>query len=163
MLAVSNTSPISNLASIDRLDLLTNQFSAIWIPTAVEQELMDHPDRVAREAIHLALTEQRVRVKAPQESHLLRILAPQLHRGEAEAIALAADLKADMVVIDEQEGRQLAAQAGLSVIGVLGVLLHAKRNGQIPAVKPELRLLRDKAHFFISQTLEAKVLSAAGE
>jgi len=67
-----------------------------------------------------------------------------------------------MVIIDEQEGRQLAAQAGLSVIGVLGVLLHAKRSGQILAVKPELRLLRDKARFFVSPALEAKVLSAAG-
>jgi uncharacterized protein len=163
MLAVSNTSPTSNLASIGRLDLLTKQFSAIWIPPAVAQELTAHPDRVALEAIHAAMAALRIRTATPQEFHLLKILSPQLHRGEAEAIALATDLQADMVLIDEQEGRQLAAQAGLSVIGVLGVLLRAKRSGQIPAVKPELRLLRDKAHFFVSPALEAKVLTAAGE
>jgi hypothetical protein len=119
MLAVSNTSPISNLASIGRLDLLTKQFSAIWIPTAVAEELAAHPDPVALAAIQAAMAGQRIRTATPQESHLLRVLSPQLHRGEAEAIALATDLKADMVIIDEQEGRQLATQAGLSVIGVI--------------------------------------------
>jgi len=122
MLAVSNTSPISNLAFIGRLDLLKAQFPVVWIPTAVAQELTAHPDRIALDIIQAAMTAQWIRTAAPQESHLLKILSPQLHRGEAEAIALAADLKADLVIIDEQEGRQLATQAGLSIIGVLGIL-----------------------------------------
>jgi predicted nucleic acid-binding protein len=163
MLAVSNTSPISSLAFIGRLDLLKTQFPVVWIPTAVAQELTAHPDRIALETIQAAITAQWIRTGAPQESPLLKILSPQLHRGEAEAIALAADLKADLVIIDEQEGRQLAAQAGLSVIGVLGILLRAKQNGQISAVKPELRALRDRARFFIAPALEAKILAAAGE
>lgn len=163
MLAVSNTSPISNLASIGHLDLLSKQFSAIWIPTAVAQELTAHPDPVALKSIQAAMAGEQIRVAAPQRSYLLKMLSQQLHGGEAEAITLATELKAGMVIIDEQEGRQLAAQAGLSVIGVLGVLLRAKRNGQIPAVKPELRLLRERAHFFVSPALEAKILNAAGE
>jgi hypothetical protein len=57
---------------------------------------------------------------------LLRVLLLQLHRGEAEAIALATDLKADIVLIDEQEGRQLASKTGLAVTGILGILLRAK-------------------------------------
>ena len=57
---------------------------------------------------------------------LLDVFLSSLHRGEAEAIALASELKAEIVVIDEQEGRHLATQAGLSVTGVLGVLLRAK-------------------------------------
>ena len=84
-------------------------------------------------------------------------------QGEAEAIALATELKADIVLIDEQEGRQLASKAGLAVTGVLGVLLRAKRKGEIAAVKPEIDLLRSKARFFVSPLLEAKVLVAAGE
>ncbi len=86
-----------------------------------------------------------------------------LHKGEAEAIALAVDLKADTVIIDEQEGRRLATQTGLTVTGVLGVLLRAKLAGQIPAVKPEIRALREYARFFVAPSLEAKVLSSAGE
>jgi uncharacterized protein len=100
---------------------------------------------------------------APQHSTLLSVLLSSLHKGEAEAIALAGDLKADIVIIDEQEGRQLAGQAGLSVTGVLGVLLRARLAGHISAVKPEIQALRHKAHFFIARSLEAAVLSSAGE
>jgi predicted nucleic acid-binding protein len=46
---------------------------------------------------------------------------------------------------------------------VLGVLLRAKKNGSIPALKPEIQVLRSKARFFISPSLEAEVLAAARE
>lgn len=51
------------------------------------------------------------------------------------------------MIIEEQEGRQFASQAGLSVTGVPGVLLRAKLAGHIPAVKPEIQALRHKARF----------------
>jgi uncharacterized protein len=163
MLAVSNTSPISNLASIGRLALLRLQFPVLWIPSAVEGELMAHPNADALSAIQQALREQWIRTAAPPSSSLLGILKSSLHPGEAEAIALATDLRADIVVIDECEARQLATQAGLSVTGVLGILLRAKRAGQISAIAPEIRALRDKARFFIAPSLESAVLVAAGE
>lgn len=163
MLAVSNTSPISNLASINRLELLRLQFSVIWIPAAVAQELTAHPDTVARATIQTAIHDQWIRTGAVQNSTLLSILLSSLHQGEAEAIALATDLKADIVIIDEQEARHFATQAGLSVTGILGVLLRAKRRGQIPAVRPEIQALRVAARFFIAPALEAKVPAAAGE
>ena len=137
------------------------------MPNAVANELATHPDPVARDAIQNAIQnairEGWLRIETAQDSPLLRILLLQLHSGEAEAIALATDLKADIVLIDEQEGRQLASKAGLAVTGVLGVLLRAKRKGEIAAVKPEIDLLRSKARFFVSPLLEAKVLVAAGE
>lgn len=58
MLAVSNTSPISNLASIGRLQLLKEQFSAVWIPDSVFAELSAHPDPAAQTAIKTAIREQ---------------------------------------------------------------------------------------------------------
>jgi len=91
------------------------------------------------------------------------MLLLQVHSGEAEAIALATDLKADTIIIDEQEGRGLAAQAGLFVTGTLGVLMLAKQSGHISAARPEIQALRAKARFFLSSTLEAEVLAAAGE
>jgi predicted nucleic acid-binding protein len=163
MRAVSNTSPISNLAIIDRLTLLNSQFSEVWIPPAVFHELIAHPNATALAAIQNAIQERWIQTASPLPSHLLSVLSPHLHRGEAEAIALATDMKAGIVVIDEREGREFAAQAGLSVIGVLGILLRAKRSGQIPAIKPEIQSLREKAHFFVAAALEAKVLAAAGE
>jgi len=161
--AVSNTSPISNLAFIGRLDLLRLQFHELWIPPAVAAELKAHPDPVALAAIDTAIRDRWIRITAPQDTPLHRMLLLQVHPGEAEAIGLATDLKADTIVIDEQEGRGLAAQAGLFVTGTLGILLLAKKSGQISAVKPEVQALRAKTRFFLSSTLEAEVLAAAGE
>jgi len=163
MRAVSNTSPISNLATIDRLSLLRSQFQEILIPDAVARELKAHPEAAANDRIENALKEQWIRVAAPRDSHLLRVLLLQLHPGEAETIALAADQSADIVLIDEREGRHLATKVGLAVTGVLGILLRAKRAGQIEAIRPEIERLRTKAGFFLSASLEARVLAAAGE
>jgi predicted nucleic acid-binding protein len=163
MLAVSNTSPISNLASIGRLELLKSQFSQLWIPLGVAEELVAHPDPASQVAIQNAIRAQWIQIRTPQDSGLLRVLLLQLHRGEAEAIALATELNADWVLIDEHEGRQMASRTGLAVTGVLGVLLRAKRAGEVTAVKPEVDLLRSKAHFFVSPGLEKRVLAAAGE
>jgi predicted nucleic acid-binding protein len=163
MLAVSNTSPVSNLASIGRLELLKSQFSTVRIPDEVARELAAHPDPIAQNIIQNAIREQWIQVGTPQDSGLLRVLLLQLHRGEAEAIAFATDLKADIALIDEQEGRLLASRVGLAVTGVLGILLRAKRTGEITAVKPEIDLLRSKARFFVSSSLEAKILAAAEE
>jgi hypothetical protein len=163
MRAVSDTSPISSLAAIGRLPLLQSQFSEIWIPTAVLEELRAHPDRTALATIQAALREGWIKCASPAASRLFSVLSLHLHRGEAEAIALATELKAEVILIDEQEGRELATHAGLYVTGVLGVLLRAKRDGHIPALKPEIQSLRDSARFFVHPSLEAKILAAAGE
>lgn len=163
MRAVSNTSPISGLTYIGRLTLLRSQFPEIWIPTAVLHELRARPDPVSLAAIENAISDGWMKTTSAPASHLLKILSLHLHAGEAEAIALAADMKADIVLIDEQEGRQFAAQAGLSVTGVLGILLRAKLKGEIPALKTEINALRAKARFFIAPSLETSVLRAAGE
>jgi predicted nucleic acid-binding protein len=163
MRAVSNTSPISNLAIIGQLSLLKIQFSEILIPSAVLHELNDHPDSLALAAIQAAIRDNWIKPTAAPSSHLLGVLLPQLHRGEAEAIALAAEVQADILLIDEQEGRQWAAHSGLLITGVLGILLRAKKTGRIPALAPEIQSLRAKARFFIAPSLEATVLAAAGE
>jgi len=163
MRAVSNTSPVSNLAIIGRLDLLKSQFSEICIPAFVWKELCAHPDPGALAAIQKGLAGGWIQSAAAPASHLLSLLSLQLHRGEAEAIALAVELNADVVITDEQEGRELAAQVGLKVTGALGILLRDKLDGQIPALKPEIQSLRSKGRFFIAPSLEAQVLAAAGE
>lgn len=163
MRAVTNTSPISNLAAIGRLRLLRSQFSEIWIPAAVSRELDAHPDPTALAAIQTAIREEWIKPAQAHDTHLLSILCLHLHRGEAETIALGADLRADWVIIDEQEARQFALAAGLAVTGVLGILLKAKQSGQIPAIRTEIQSLREKARFFIAPSLEAKLLATAGE
>ena len=71
MLAVSNTSPISNPASIGRLNLLKLQFGTLWIPDAVAGELAAHPDAVALAAIQKAIRDQWIKTAAPHPSNLL--------------------------------------------------------------------------------------------
>jgi predicted nucleic acid-binding protein len=72
-------------------------------------------------------------------------------------------MKADIVILDEREGRAFAMRAGLSVTGVLGVLLKARSQGEIPRIAPQINALRKAARFFIASSLEAKVLASAGE
>ena len=93
----------------------------------------------------------------------MALLSSELHRGEAEAIALAIEMNADVVLIDERDGRIAARQAGLTLTGVLGVLLRAKTTGQITTVKPHIQALRTQARFFVSERLETEVLCSAGE
>jgi hypothetical protein len=69
------------------------------------------------------------------------------NRGEAAAIALAVELKADLVLLDEQDGRRAAQRMGLRPLGVLGILLEAKKRGHIPVVKPLVADLRQTAGF----------------
>jgi uncharacterized protein len=161
--AVSNTSPISSLAIIGRLELLKSQFSEVWISAAVFQELSAHPDPLASAAIQAAIQEAWIKAVPIPSSGLVDALSLHLHRGEAETIALALNLKTEIVIIDEQEGRQLAIAIGLQVTGTLGILLRAKQIGQIPALKLEVEALRNKARFFIAPSLEAKLLAAADE
>jgi len=163
ILAVSNTSPISNLASIGRLNLLRQQFDHVLIPEAVATELTSHPDPSATAAIQTAIQDKWIQIRTVRDSTLLRVLLLYLHQGEAEAIALVTEISGSIVLIDEQEGRQTASHVGCAVTGVLGILLRAKRDGQIPAVRPEIELLRSKAKFFVAKSLESSILASAGE
>jgi uncharacterized protein len=163
MPAVSNTSPISNLAWIGHLDLLRDQFREVWIPRAVETELHNIPEPAVRITVDAALHTGWLKARAASDAALVSLLNVELHPGEAEAIALAVEMKPDWLLIDEREGRSKARQLGLAVTGVLGVLLRAKKQGQIKALKPEIESLRNKARFFIAPSLEAAILAEAGE
>ena len=83
--------------------------------------------------------------------------------GEAEAIALALELKADELLIDERLGRREAVRLGLSITVVLGVLLIAKNRGLISKVQPIIDALILQANFRISRQLYEEVLRTANE
>ena len=163
MLVASNTSPISNLAIIGRLDLLRTQFREICIPRAVKAELDRLVYPSALKAIQRALGQGWIKLRPLREDKMARRLETTLDPGEAEAIALAIELQADVVLLDEADGRSAAESAGLRVTGVLGVLLQAKKKGEIQLVRPELEALRSRARFFVSPRLQENVLKVAGE
>lgn len=110
MVAVSNTSPVSNLARIGHLDLLRSQFDEVCIPEAVRAELERMSNAEARSLIQQALQAGWLRSRTVSNQRLADALANDLDRGEAEAIALATEIQADVILIDEKEGRSFARQ-----------------------------------------------------
>ncbi len=102
------------------------------------------------------------------ETHLLaqplasQIVAGRLGAGEREAIALALELKATLLVIDDLAARRLAQLLALPVVGSAGLLLRAKEKGLIPAIRPLLEAMQN-ADFRIAEVVLAGILSAAGE
>ncbi len=94
---------------------------------------------------------------------LVLALIRDLDQGEAESIALAIELEADLLILDEREGRRLAKQFGLNVTGVLGVLLEAKAADLIQEVRPLVQELRDRAGFYLSEDVQQLICKLAGE
>jgi len=85
-------------------------------------------------------------------------LRQDLDAGEAEAIALALEVKADLLLMDERLGRETARFLGLRYIGLIGVLIEAKHRGRIKAIKSYLDELRNVAFFRIKNELYHRVL-----
>ena len=162
MPVVSNTSPISNLAIIGHLDLIREQLGSIIIPPGVRSELQRHPDGAARTAIEKAITDGWLCVK-PIAGKVPGELAENLDLGEAEALTLAIELKASLVLLDESSARQHAGSLGLSFTGVLGILRHAKQTGRIASLTDPIARLRKQARFFIGPALEKALLTSVGE
>ena len=91
---------------------------------------------------------------------LVDALALDLDAGEAEAIALAVECQADLILLDERLGRQAAQRMGLTVAGTLGVVIAAKDRGILTAVRPLLDALRADAGFWIGDVLYNAALAA---
>ena len=90
-------------------------------------------------------------------------LQRDLDQGEAESIALAAEMGANLVLLDERDGRRLAQRLGLNVIGVVGILLEAKRVSHIKVIRPHMDALRQRAGFYIGEDVYRAALTLAGE
>jgi len=158
---VSNTSPISNLAQIGQLDLIQQLYGVILIPNAVYEELLD--ERAGETVITAVQSATWLQIYSVQNQELVNELQNRINVGEAEAIALALELRATRLLIDERLGRQAATELGLNIIGILGILLLAKRQKLIVMVKPIMEDLIKQANFRISSQLYADVLNAADE
>ena len=150
MLVVSDTSPLRALQAIGRVDLLGTMYGTIYTAPAVASELAVDAPGVG--VFPLAAYPSIV-VKAPTHVDQVRALLAELDRGEAEAIALALELKADWVLIDESSGRRIAALRGLRTLGVLALLVQAKRLGLVERVEPLLLTLDARIRFRISEQL----------
>jgi hypothetical protein len=161
MIVVSNTTPLIGLAVINRFDLLHRYFDEIFIPQAVYDEAVSagHEIGGAKQAI---LNAEWIKVAQVKDRLAVEVLLDELDLGEAETIVLANELRAELVLMDERKGRRKLTQLNLPKTGTVGILLKARLDGLIPALKPELELLRQH-HFGISQQVIDNVLRQVGE
>jgi predicted nucleic acid-binding protein len=134
----------------------------VVIPEKVFQELLVLETRFAHDITEI-IQANWLNVFEVNDLTEVNRLRAFLDEGESEAIVLAKEIHAEFLLIDESEGRQIAQQEGLQVIGLIGVLMLAKNKGLVDKVKPILEELREKAKFRIAKSLEMKVLSALGE
>lgn len=161
MIVVSNTSPLTNLSAIGQFHLLQKLYHQLHIADGVWDELNAFGRQwPGRSEVASAGWIKRY---TPQNRSLIITLENELDRGESETIALAIEQNADIVLIDEKEGRREAKRHGLKTTGVLGILLQAKSKGHIDTIQPHLDSLRQQAGFYLADTLYNQVLVIAKE
>jgi predicted nucleic acid-binding protein len=150
-----------NLLALGQLSLLEQLYGRVLIPELVLQELSVIAS--AQSEFQAIQTSSWIETRPVVDAHLTQSLLLELDAGEAEAIVLALETKADLLLIDERRGRRVASRMGLKVIGLLGIVVEAKQKGLITAVKPLLDELMLKAGFWVSRELYSYVLMSAGE
>jgi predicted nucleic acid-binding protein len=157
---VCNTSPLLLLAKIQRLDLLVQLYDEIIIPEAVLDEIWIKPawetDQVR------ALLEERNYHRRKASGEYTAELSIDLGHGERETIALAMETKADLVIIDDHQGRAVSQSKNLQTTGTIGVFIEAKERGFIYSLRNELDQLIE-AGMWISEIFYHRILQEFGE
>lgn len=161
MIVVSDTSALSNLAIVNHLWLLEAIYQTVIIPDVVASELAVASNPTISAILKLGWIQTQSLSNSPLADQLQ--LERGLDAGEANAIALALELQADDLLIDERLGRQEAARLGLSIIGILGILLVAKQKSLISQVQPVMDALINQAGFRVSPQLYQRVLALSQE
>ena len=155
---VSNSSPLIHLAKIKKLDLLKEIFGKIFIPKAVYDECVVESFKEANEI----KKSEWIIVKKIKNEDLKKALSIYLDDGEAEAITLAIEEKADLILLDDYDAREVARKYGLNITVVIGILLKAKYMKKIRRVKPYLENLRETG-FWMNDDLFLKILKELKE
>ena len=158
---VSNSSPLINLSAIGEFNLLKELYGEIFIPSAVWDEVViKGKGQPGAEEVGNA---KWVKKKLVANMSFVEVLTLNLDKGEAEAIALAKEKDAEILLIDDKLARKIAHHLGLNYIGLLGVLREAKSKGIIKNIKGYMDLLRTAAGFWISEDVYRNILKLENE
>jgi len=156
MSVVSNASPLISLARIGKLDLLHQLYDEVLIPEAVWQEVVI--EGVGQPGADEVKAATWIKTQSVTNTPLVHALRQELDAGEAEAIVLTLETQAELLLMDERVGREVARHLGLRYTGLIGVLVEAKHKGVLSTVKPQLDELRNIAGFRIRDALYVRVL-----
>lgn len=104
-----------------------------------------------------------IEIMAPANKSVVQLLERELHKGEAETIALAIEQHPGVVFLDESEARRVANLYGLHITGTIGFLIRAKFDGKIVSLREELNKLRNEAGFWINDELYHQALTLVEE
>lgn len=132
----------------------------ISIPEAVFHEVTEKEDSTCRQIL---VSTDWIHVEQIKEENDRKMYKAKLHAGEVEVMILAQEAGVDVLtIIDDNAAKKTAKYLGLDVTGTMGVLLRAKKEGKIEAVKPVLEKL-EKNGFYISDKVKQMVLEQAKE
>jgi len=159
-IVVSDTSPLRALAHLDLVHLLPRLFGAVFIPEAVSNELAQRRELLPTIQV---TSWPFIQVRPVIDLSRARPFIQDLHAGEAQAIALALEIGSTYLLIDEFKGRNMARAAGLRPMGVLGLLIEAKKSGLIPLVGPLMDRLASEINFFVFASVRDDILKLACE
>lgn len=161
MIVVSDSSPLIAFASVGQLALLRTLYGRVAIPEAVRDEVAG--DVAERPGSREVLDAEWIEVIPASDTIERYLVLTLVDRGEAEAIALAIDLDAELLIADDRRARSVAEEMGVRVTGVVGVLLEAKQRGMVADVKPILDSISATVGFRMSRSFYDAALEAAGE
>jgi predicted nucleic acid-binding protein len=160
MIVVANAGPLIALARIGHFNLLQSLYKQLYVPPAVLNEVMisgrGYP---GADEVGLVTWIQTVNV---QDKTAVQLLQERLDTGESEAIVLALELKADLLLIDEARGRRVAEARDLNKSGTIGALVLAKKRGLAPKMTPLLNALLASG-FHIGEDLYKTAQMLTGE
>jgi len=159
---VSDTSVLHYLSVTRQFNCLPKLFGQIFIPPAVWNEI-NHVELPVHSLVTNAIAAGWLKVQSPHDAQTVRSLLFSLGAGESEAIVLATELQASLLLIDDLDGRITAQKLNLQVMGTVGILARARKNGLIQQLKPLLDELIATHRFRFDKKLYADVLREVGE
>lgn len=155
---VSNTTPIISLLKIGKLQILKDLYDEIFIP----QEVFNEIEAGRNKEFYTDLSKiEWIKIEKIQNEKSLSYFL-DLDKGEAEAIVLATEKEANLIILDETLGRFHAKHAGLKVTGTIGVLIKAKQLGHLTELKSLLLELKTKS-VWLSDSFIEEILKLANE
>jgi hypothetical protein len=161
---VSDASVLICLGALQQLQLLRDFYRQVFLPDAVWQEVtVVAATRPGAQETIQASQQGWLQRRTASNRALVSSLQTTLDAGEAEAIALACELGASLLLMDESDGRAKARSLGVPVTGTLGILLRAKQAGAVPSLRPLLDTLIGQHSFRLARPLYEQALNAVGE